>query len=324
MSLVATLENPIPPGAIVEILDAVDGVKLRAARWLPAAEPRGTVAIFGGRTEYIEKYAEIVQDLLDRGFAVASVDWRGQGGSERPLRNPMKGHVDDFSLYQRDLAAFVTGVLGPSCPKPWFALAHSMGGLILMENAHAGRSPFERLVITSPMIRIGGLKRPALSRALAEALDALGLGGAFVPGGNSKPTGLASFEGNPLTSDRERFLRARSVLLAKPSLGLGWPTVSWVHAAFRLQRKFESPDVPREITTPTLVLAAGADRVVDTPATERFVTRMRAGNLIVVEGAQHEILMERDHLRNQFWVAFDAFVPGIEAELPRLPQFIVG
>jgi lysophospholipase len=289
MTLVATPENPIPAGAIVGTVAAVDGVKLRTARWTPAGEPRGTVAVFGGRTEFIEKYAEIAQDLLDRGFAVATVDWRGQGGSERQLRNPMKGHIDDFSLYQRDLAAFTAGVLGPFCPKPWFALA-----------------------------------KPALLRALAEALDALGLGGIFAPGGNSKPTGLSPFEGNPLTSDPERFFRTRSVLVAQPSLGLGWPTVGWVHAAFRLQREFENPDLPREITTPTLVLAAGADRVVDTPATERFVTRMRAGNLIVIEGARHEILMERDHFRNQFWAAFDAFVPGVEAAGARLPNLVGG
>jgi lysophospholipase len=114
------------------------------------------------------------------------------------------------------------------------------------------------------------------------------------------------------------------VLVAQPSLGLGWPTVGWVHAAFRLQREFENPDLPREITTPTLVLAAGADRVVDTPASERFVTRMRAGNLIVIEGAQHEILMERDHFRNQFWAAFDAFVPGVEEAAARLPNLVGG
>ena len=133
---------------------------------------RGTVAIFGGRAEFIEKYFETIEQLLDRGLCVAALDWRGQGGSERQLKNPRKGHIDDFSLFERDLNAFVTEVLGPSCPQPWFGLAHSMGAAILLMIAHAGRCPFERLVLTSPMIALANLKRPRFARGLAEVLDA--------------------------------------------------------------------------------------------------------------------------------------------------------
>ena len=130
MPLVATPENPAPPGAVVETLIAVDGVRLRSARWSPPGQPRGTVAIFGGRAEFIEKYHETIGDLLARGLAVAMLDWRGQGGSERQLRNRRKGHIDDFSLYLRDLDAILDQVLEPFCPKPWFALGHSMGGAV--------------------------------------------------------------------------------------------------------------------------------------------------------------------------------------------------
>jgi alpha-beta hydrolase superfamily lysophospholipase len=30
-------------------------------------------------------------------------------------------------------------------------------------------------------------------------------------------------------------------------------------------------------------------------------------------GAKHELLMEQDRFRSQFWAAFDAFVPGTPA-----------
>lgn len=316
MPLIETSENPIPPGAIVESLRAVDGVELRSARWTPSGAPRGTVALLGGRAEFIEKYFETIQQLRDRGFVVATMDWRGQGGSARQLSNPSKGHIDDFALFERDLVAFATQSLGPFCPKPWFGLCHSMGAAILLMVAHAGRCPFERLVLTSPMIGIANLKYPGFTRGLAEALDALGLGGAFAPGGGSKPIGLGPFEGNPLTSDPERFARMRSSLLRDESIALGWPTVGWIHAAFRLMRQFEDPDFPREITTPALVIASGADRVTDTRACERFAERLRAGRLIVIDGAEHEIMMERDVFRDRFWAAFDAFIPGIEGETP--------
>jgi Serine aminopeptidase, S33 len=75
--------------------------------------PRGTVAVLGGWGEFIEKYFEAAGELLSRDFAVAMMDWRGQGGSDRPLRNSRKGHVDDFSYFERDLAALVRSVLEP-------------------------------------------------------------------------------------------------------------------------------------------------------------------------------------------------------------------
>ncbi|MFX8715876.1 alpha/beta hydrolase, partial [Acinetobacter baumannii] len=88
----------------------------RVARWSPAgAEARGTVCVLQGRAEFIEKYYETVRDLLVRGFAVATLDWRGQGGSERH-RNSRRGHVNEFDEYGLDLAAFLNQVVLPSCP----------------------------------------------------------------------------------------------------------------------------------------------------------------------------------------------------------------
>ncbi len=317
MQLVSTPDNRAPPGAVVAMARAVDGVRLRTARWVPQTASRGTVVLLQGRAEFIEKYYETVAQLLARGFAVAAMDWRGQGGSTRQLRNPRKGHIDDFSLFERDLDAFVGDILGPSCPQPWFGLGHSMGAAVLLAAARAGRCPFDRLVLTSPMIGLVGLKRPHAARFVAEALDSIGLGGVFAPGGGSKIVAAAPFAGNPLTSDPARYARMAGVVAAEPELGLGWPTVGWLHAAFRLMRAFENPDFPRRTVTPILVIAAGADRVTDTRAAERFAARLRAGRLVVVDGAEHEILMERDIFRDRFWAAFDAFIPGVEGEKAR-------
>src|SRR5690349_12792018 len=107
MSLISFPENPIPEGAVVETVKTVDGVTLRAAVWRPRGRLKGTVCLVHGRAEAIEKYYEVIGELLGRGFAVATFDWRGQGGSDRRLANPRKGHVDDFSEFERDLEAFM-------------------------------------------------------------------------------------------------------------------------------------------------------------------------------------------------------------------------
>jgi len=317
MALVLTDDNPAPHGAVEQDIHAADGVRLRTVRWASTSNRLGTVAVLGGRGEFIEKYFEVAGDLITRGFTVAILDWRGQGGSERLLRNARKGHVDDFSYYERDLDAFVSSVLAPHCPHPWFGLGHSMGAAILLMADEAGRRPFNRLVLTSPMIAAKGVNRRGPTRFLLEVLDAVGMGAAFIGGEGSGNLWSAPFEGNMFTTDPVRFARIAKLGGAAPELGLGGPTIGWAHAAFRLWSRFGEPNFPRRLGTPTLIVASGNDRVVDTAAAESFAARMNSGRIIVIDGAQHEILIERDSFRSQFWAAFDAFVPGSEARAAR-------
>ena len=131
-----------------------------------------------------------------------------------------------------------------------------------------------------------------------------------VPGGDAGVLDLRPFVGNLLTSDPVRYARNAAMLEAEPALGLGGPTVAWADAAFRAMRTFCEPSFPTQIRQPILIVAAGRDAVVSTAAIEEFAIRLRAGSHLVVAGAKHELLMEQDRFRGQFWAAFDAFVPG--------------
>ena len=70
--------------------------------------------------------------------------------------------------------------------------------------------------------------------------------------------------------------------------------------------------MPRRTLTPMLIIAAGDDRIVATAAIEAFSSRLKAGHFITLPQARHDLLMERDVFRSQFWAAFDAFVPGVD------------
>lgn len=314
MKLVEAPDNPVPPGAITGLIQTVDGITLRTAYFLPPGDCRGTVLIASGRAEYIEKYFETIEALNARRLAVVAFDWRGQGLSTRELADPAKGHIDDFSLYLRDLDAVRVQILEPHCPKPWYGLGHSMGGAILLDQAHEQGSPFERLVLSAPMIDFTGLRAPKLARTLAVLCDAIGLGSAFVPGGGRRPVVDHGFSGNPLTTDARRFDRIRAILAAEPQLVLGDPTISWAHAAFRLMQKFQDPEYPRGIRTPVLIFAAQNDGVVDSAATEHFAARLKTGRMIMLAASRHEILIEQDPVRARFWAGFDAFIPGATSE----------
>ena len=155
MQLVSLAKNPVPSGGTVGSFRGYDGAELRYARWDATRMPRrGTVCLFGGRAEFIEKYFEVIADLRRRGFAVATMDWRGQGGSQRMLSNPRKGHVRGFWEYDRDLIRFMKDIVLPDCPPPFIGLGHSMGGNILLRNATMPGLWFERIVLSAPMIAI--------------------------------------------------------------------------------------------------------------------------------------------------------------------------
>ncbi len=310
MTLVSIPSNPVPEDVVSGTIKTPDGAELRFARWAPPANRKGTVCVFTGRSEQIEKYFETVRDLRDRGFAVAMIDWRGQGHSSRRLRDPRKGYVRDFSDFEIDVETFVQQVVLPDCPPPFFALAHSMGGTVMLRVAHAGKRWFDRMVLTAPMIDLPGRTTSFAARALLRTMRMLGMGGRYVPGGSERITGLDPFINNPVTSDPVRYARNAAILEEDPTLGLASPTVAWADTAFRAMNTFKGMNYPSEIRQPILMLAASNDSVVSTPAIEEFAYHLRAGSHLVIAGAKHEILQEQDRYRSQFWAAFDAFVPG--------------
>ena len=118
------------------------------------------------------------------------------------------------------------------------------------------------------------------------------------------------FPGNILTTDRRRYERAAQVLTNAPLLGIGDPTIGWMHAAYALMDRLNSDGYAEKIKAPTLLLAAGHERLVSTLAIERFALRLKNAATVVLPESEHEILMERGEIRAKFWAAFDAFIPG--------------
>jgi lysophospholipase len=77
-----------------------------------------------------------------------------------------------------------------------------------------------------------------------------------------------------------------------------------------VMKEFNEIGYPDRIRQPILIVAAGRDKITSTPAIEEFAIHLRAGSHLIVSGALHEIIQEQDAYRQQFWAAFDAFVPG--------------
>jgi lysophospholipase len=310
MKLVSIPANPVPDNAVAGKIKTSDGVNLRFVRFAPPSGRKGTVVVLQGRAEFIEKYFETARDLRARGFAVATFDWRGQGLSDRWLSERRKGYVRDFSQYATDLDTVMAQVVLPDCPPPIYCLAHSMGAAVVIRACQGGRRWFDRVVLSAPMIGLPPGRLTTMAGTLARSLRYMGRGGAYAPCGGPEPCKTENFLGNVLTSDPVRYVRNAAVLEVEPALGLGAPTIAWTDAALKQMKQFRSPGYAAQIRQPILLVAAGRDEVVSTPAIEEFGLHLLAGRHLILAGSRHEILQEQDQYRGQFWAAFDAFVPG--------------
>ena len=308
-------ENPVPEGSKVRFLTTPDGIRLRYAHWQASLRPsKGTVVILQGRAESIEKYFETVTDLRERGFGVLTFDWRGQGLSDRLLKDPKRGHIEHFDQYLVDLETILSEVALPDCKAPFYILGHSTGGLIALLAAPALGNRIRRMVLISPLM---GLRNLPVSQKTVQRiggfLSLIGLG--RIPlswGGRSLAN--RTFVGNNLTSDTGRFHRNGVVLKQAPDVAISSPTVSWMFAACRAMETVNTPGYSGMITIPTLLVAAGNDPIIAPEAIEKFGQKMRSGAFLTIFGAKHELLQERDTFREQLLSAFDAFVPGSELE----------
>lgn len=287
---------------------AAPGARLRHACWNATGTPRATVIVLGGRAEFIEKYAtEAVGELLQRGFAVMSLDWRGQGLSERPIPNrPLAGHIDRFETYIADLRLFIDAIVGPNTQGPVILLCHSMGGHVALRYLAEQGGPFTAAVLCSPMM---GLSKEGALRAVMDlipqtpAIDRRDL--------YSTPpfSWLAgNVKANNVTHDERRFHWTAAWFEADPRLSLGGPTLGWARQAGRSLLLARSAGYLERIALPALMFSAGQDTIVDHTLHASVAARMKQCRLVNIANARHEIMMETDDIRARFWAEFDGFV----------------
>jgi lysophospholipase len=290
-------------------LDLPDGARLRTACWRAPTGPRGTVLLLTGRAEFIEKYQETAETLLTRGFDVFAMDWRNQGLSTRPLANPQIHHVEDFADLAKDLERFVTDVVEPQARGPLLLMAHSMGGMVA--TLHMARHPnrFRAAILSAPMHAINLRSLPVpLVRALAAVACALGFGERYAFGQGDYDVREAAFAGNVITSDPRRYATFHDAFRDRPELRVGGVSFGWLRAAFRASDAVRTTEPLDRVRTPMLLLSAPGDLVVDSCAQEAVARRLPNGTLVGYADAKHEVLMERDEIRDRVWADIDAFL----------------
>lgn len=289
-----------PPGARIGEWRAPDGWRHRRLDWPPVeqAAARGSLLFAGGRGDFIEKYLEPLAHWHRRGWAVTSFDWRGQGASRGSLVN---GHLDSLDPLVDDLAALIAELRAG--PGPHVAIAHSMGGHILLRAVAERRVELDAAVLVSPMLAINSGPIPSWAvRWAAAALSRSGWRRSPV-----RRDAAGERRARVLTSSPERYQDELWWWEKEPGFKLAAPSWGWVDAAYRSCARLDRKALGA-ITIPLLIVGTDSDDVVRPAAIRRAAALIPGARLHMVAGARHELLREADPMRIEALAAIDAFL----------------
>mgnify|MGYP005709729597 FL=1 len=283
--------------------------KLRVAFW-NLSSSKGTIFLQSGRTEFIEKYYEVISEFIDRGYAVAMMDWRGQGLSSRVSKNIRIGHIDNFKTFDDDFIKIVEECFKTRCPSPFIGFGHSMGGCLLASYFISEKNLLEKCILCAPMVSV---RANAMSRRIVKLLgllDNIGYGSFPMqkPSWDSEDGWIEEpFEDNALTTDRERFERSFKFLKKCPELGVKGITVGWLKHALNRTNQFKKIQWNIAIKRPLLLLDATEDKLVNSHLNKELLGQ---SDLVEIKSlkSQHEIMMETDEIRDEAWKSIDNFL----------------
>lgn len=267
---------------------------------ITSAQHTKAIVIVNGRVESAWKYQELFYQFFQMGYDVYSFDHRGQGMSERLVSDKQIGHVEHFSDYVQDMSQLINHFSLEKYQRK-FIVAHSMGGAIATRYLQAyPEHGFHGLVLSAPMF---GINMSPLLKIIAPCyaylLSTLSPTPLYISKNrayNAKP-----FEENGLTSSRPRYHWFRTLYEVMPELKLGGPSARWVWESIKGAKACIRES--QKISIPVLLLQGSLDKIVSNPAQHQFIDSITQVNnqvtLSIIEGGKHEVMFEKDELRDQ-------------------------
>lgn len=308
--LVEIDSNPIPAGAEVGLHKMRDGKMLRGAVFPAEGSPKGTLVLMTGYSEFIEKYFETVSDFTKRGYVVVMPEWRGHGLSDGDSKEPTRLHLRDFDINLRDLEDRWEKLVAP-LPQPHLGLAHSMGGQISLRAVQAHPDWLRGLAQSAPM---HGLPIPTHLRMILSLVTGLyavlGKSDSWNPGqGEAVRPGVP--EENNVTNDFDRYRRGDELYVSEPQLQVNGASLGWFRAAMKAMAASRARGFLQTIETPLFIGTAEQEMLVDNDAHGHVLANVQNGSGKVYKNAKHELLMEKDAVRDAFIADAAAFFDAL-------------
>ena len=297
-----------PKGGVAFFLPTFDSKQVRVSVW-NINSAKGTIILQSGRTEFIEKYYEVISEFNERGFSVVSMDWRGQGLSDRTARDIKLGHIDSFSEYDKDFNNLL-GVIEDITPKPWIGFGHSMGGCLVTSHFLKNDEKLSGLILSAPMLSV---KIPNFMKEVTRYLGKINLLrireiALNKPGWDDEKGWLEEpFDENQLTSDKKRYERTHNFISKYQQLGVKGISLGWANEAIKRTDLFAKNQYESQSNKPILLLSASEDKLVSPSANIKILSSYK--NITIKKiNCKHEVFMEIDSFREEAWVSVDKFL----------------
>ena len=120
---------------------------LVSASFLPDDAPKAVVVLVHGYGEHTGRYTHVIAALVQRGYAVYTIDHRGHGESQG-----RRALVERFDYFVSDLRLLVQRAVAAHPTLPIVLLGHSMGGLIAFHYVVRYQDAFAGLVLSGPAL----------------------------------------------------------------------------------------------------------------------------------------------------------------------------
>jgi lysophospholipase len=272
--------------------NGANNVKIYYKYFLQDSLEKGAIVISDGRTEAALKYKEVIYDLFKNGYSVYIHDHRGQGFSGRMLADTDMGYVDEFGYYIDDMKYFYDHFVAKHHHKNIYLLAHSLGGAIGVTYLEEYPDDFKAAAFSSPMLGLGFPTCRVIGLLTGDEPE-------YAMGHTNYEEGIDPFEENTLTGCEIRYDRMNLIFEEFPGARLGGATYQWVYKSCKqFDVIFENIS---NIKTPLILFSAGDEEIVNPAAHNNFIEGLNALGMepeaYLVDGAKHELLIEKDEVR---------------------------
>ncbi len=266
--------------------------------------PKGVVVISHGYTENEEKYKEVIYRFLDINYNVYFVEHCGHGRSYRLVEDLSMVHVDKFERYVNDFLLFADYVKKENTRLPMYLFGHSMGGGIAAAAVTAWPDLFEKVILSSPMIRpyVKGRKWYEVQAMIKSACLA-GKAKQYVIGHGPYEGPRPLEKTSSMRKDQNEYYQERKQ--KEPLFQTSGASYGWMREADRLSRYLKK-EAAGKIQIPVLLFQAELEHLVSNSAQEQFILDLRkAGNyeakLVRVPNCRHEIFNGKKRTREAYW-----------------------
>ena len=233
---------------------------------------RGVVIVVHGLGEHAGRYEAVAHELNAWGFAVRGYDQCGHGES-----GGARGSLPTDTRLLDDLADIVDSTRARlRSTTPLILLGHSMGGLVVARFVSLGMRAVDGVILSSPALNPGlGWFQKLLIAVLPKIAPNLCVGNGLNPQFISHdPAVVSAYQADPLVHDRISARLARFIATAGPQ------TVA----------------MAGQWTVPTLLMYAGADRLLNPQGSRDFAVAASKHVVTAVcfEALYHEIFNALD------------------------------